>query len=192
MILNDKMHHIYRKSDMKEGINIFHTKNGLYRVENTPIGHFSCNIGTCHDGNEEYKDLFVFNLPLIPEKLISHLVDVFRTVYYSNKSEFMAQIFYSFENKNYNIYYPYQSVTDVTIDYDRNNKLEDEQLLVMDIHSHHTMSAEFSYIDDKDEKGTRLYGVVGDILNIPSIKVRAGTGGYFTDVDINQVSNYYI
>lgn len=55
---------------------------------------------------------------------------------------------------------------------------------VMDIHSHNTMPAKFSEIDDADEKATRLYAVVGRLDKVfPDITVRASCAGKFISVN---------
>ncbi len=55
---------------------------------------------------------------------------------------------------------------------------------VMDIHSHNTMPAKFSSIDDDDEKPTRLYAVMGRLDKVlPDITVRASCGGKFIPVE---------
>ena len=59
---------------------------------------------------------------------------------------------------------------------------------VMDIHSHNTMPAKFSVIDDADEKATRLYAVMGRLDRVlPDITVRASCGGEFIHVDPTDV-----
>jgi PRTRC genetic system protein A len=50
---------------------------------------------------------------------------------------------------------------------------------LIEIHSHHSMPARFSSVDDADEKGFRLYGVIGDVLGRPEIRFRVGLHGYF-------------
>lgn len=56
-----------------------------------------------------------------------------------------------------------------------------ESDVVMDIHSHGTMTAWFSGIDNRDEQVLRLYMVVGrlDMLS-PEIDLRVGVYGYFS------------
>lgn len=59
---------------------------------------------------------------------------------------------------------------------------------VMDIHSHGTMGAFFSSTDDRDEKGLRLYMVVGKLHTLfPEVKLRLGVYGYFATVRIEEV-----
>jgi hypothetical protein len=48
----------------------------------------------------------------------------------------------------------------------------------IEIHSHVDMEASFSSIDDQDEMGFRIYGVLGCISTTPVIRVRVGMYGY--------------
>ena len=59
---------------------------------------------------------------------------------------------------------------------------------VADIHSHNEKDAFFSSIDDADEKGNCLYGVMGRFdMPEPKQLFRAGTGGKYVWVDINRL-----
>jgi hypothetical protein len=49
---------------------------------------------------------------------------------------------------------------------------------LVEVHSHHGMEPVFSRIDDRDEVGFRLYGVIGNIFTEPALRVRAGLYGY--------------
>lgn len=51
--------------------------------------------------------------------------------------------------------------------------------VVLDLHSHGHMPAFFSGQDDRDEKGLKLYGVVGKLNATPVVKLRIGVYGYF-------------
>ena len=58
----------------------------------------------------------------------------------------------------------------------------------MDIHSHASFHAFFSSTDNEDEKGIRLYMVIGN-LDQPkcSFKIRAGMAGTFGDMALADV-----
>lgn len=61
---------------------------------------------------------------------------------------------------------------------------------VVDIHSHGTMEAFFSWTDDRDEQGLRLYMVVGKLHTLwPEVLLRVGVYGYFAPVSIEEVFN---
>jgi PRTRC genetic system protein A len=52
---------------------------------------------------------------------------------------------------------------------------------VIEIHSHHRLAPKFSSVDDKDEVGFRLYGVIGNLDTKPAIRLRVGLYGYFME-----------
>jgi hypothetical protein len=60
---------------------------------------------------------------------------------------------------------------------------------LIEIHSHHSMRAEFSRIDDQDEQGFRLYGVIGRLNRQPEIRLRAGLYGYFWEIPAGLAMN---
>ena len=56
---------------------------------------------------------------------------------------------------------------------------------VIEVHSHHRMPPFFSELDDRDEQGFRLYGVIGDLGREgkrPALRLRAGVYGNFYEV----------
>ncbi len=56
---------------------------------------------------------------------------------------------------------------------------DDQQSLLCDLHSHHTMRASFSHTDDGDELAFRFYVVIGNLLEKPEILLRLGVYGDF-------------
>lgn len=158
-------------------------ENGEYRIEQNPIGFFLCS-------KENKKSGFNFYLPKIPSY-------IFEEVYYFFKmtdmlspyhAEAACQLFYDVVKNEYFIFYPHQQVGPTSVRYERDGDLERAYILVMDIHSHNILRPYFSSIDDNDEKGTRLFCVFGHLTN-PSCHfvLRAGTGGYFIDVNSEDI-----
>jgi hypothetical protein len=49
---------------------------------------------------------------------------------------------------------------------------------LLEVHSHAELPARFSSTDDGDELGFRLFGVLGDVLKHPQLRVRVGLYGY--------------
>jgi PRTRC genetic system protein A len=74
---------------------------------------------------------------------------------------------------------------------DRNGasvKYEKLPYSVMDIHSHGHMDAFFSCTDDSDEKGLRLYMVIGKLDTLlPEVEIRLGAYGYFAPISLEEV-----
>lgn len=73
----------------------------------------------------------------------------------------------------YHLVVPEQEITSASIKYCRGENV------VLDLHSHGTMGAFFSGIDNQDEKGLQLYGVVGKLDKTPVVHLRVGVYGYF-------------
>ena len=60
--------------------------------------------------------------------------------------------------------------------------------MVAEFHSHGGHSAFFSAIDDRDEQGFRIYGVVGRLDSpTPELTLRVGIYGHFAPLDWSQV-----
>jgi PRTRC genetic system protein A len=53
---------------------------------------------------------------------------------------------------------------------------------LIEIHSHHHMQPIFSSMDNADEQGFRLYGVIGDIFERPTFNLRIGVWGHFWSI----------
>ncbi len=59
--------------------------------------------------------------------------------------------------------------------------------VILDLHSHGHMHASFSGQDDRDEKGLKLYGVIGNLNATPVVKFRVGIYGYFKNLEWKDV-----
>lgn len=75
-------------------------------------------------------------------------------------------------NDGYHLYVPEQDAHGARVEY----LMGDSVLL--DFHSHGTMEAGFSSKDNEDEKGFKLYGVVGKLGATPQVILRVGVYGY--------------
>lgn len=53
---------------------------------------------------------------------------------------------------------------------------------LIEVHSHHRLAPFFSRTDDADERGFRLYAVLGHIFTQPTLRVRVGVYGYYWSV----------
>lgn len=73
----------------------------------------------------------------------------------------------------YHLYIPVQDRSGAGVTY------EVGENVVLDLHSHGCMRAFFSSQDNEDEKGLKLYGVVGKLNATPVVKLRVGVYGYF-------------
>jgi PRTRC genetic system protein A len=81
---------------------------------------------------------------------------------------------------------PEQTGTGSSLKYE----VPDEQI-VMELHSHASMSAFFSPTDNKDEQGLKIYGVIGKLGKLCSeIRLRVGVYGYWQPVKFCDVIDF--
>lgn len=111
--------------------------------------------------------------------------------------EACVQIAYDTQLDSWEVIVPEQTVTSVSVDYDpqeaiTRTAIEENLIIVADIHSHHRMPAFYSGTDDADECGVRLYGVFGNMRgNSYDILFRAGAGGHFARVPAAYILENY-
>ena len=124
-------------------------------------------------------------LPKIPYSILSEIIAFFKTfVTEKSENEAMANIYWSFEEEKYRVHVPKQTVTKASVDTNLPDIDEEKFLLVMEVHSHNTMGAVFSRIDDKDEIATRLYTVIGRLDKVfPDMTTRISVGGKHLVID---------
>lgn len=148
-----------------------------YRIEQMPYGYFDCSV----DGEEVD---FRLCSGKIPEKFLVEIIAFFRR---NPKKEAAVQVFYDAEKKEYGLYYPPQQAGACCVVFDRNPELENNRVLMMDVHSHAGMRAFFSSVDDHDERGTRLFMVIGRLDKTPECRLRAGIAGFYKDIPVAEV-----
>lgn len=143
----------------------------------------------------EYQEIragFLPALPLVPMSLMGSIIAFFRS-FMSEHEEFeaMAVIYWDKEKSEFLAYVPRQVVTKEHIDADlRDCPYDDEQRYIRyaEIHSHNSMEAFFSSIDDQGERDTGLYLVLGELDHFyPDIKARFSCGGTFVPLDPAQI-----
>lgn len=128
---------------------------------------------------------FIPALPKMPNKLLEQAITFFRS-FMSEDGDYEAivYIYWSVEDSKYYIFVPKQQVSGTTIDTTVPELDEEKYILAMEIHSHNHMAAEFSVTDNKDEKVTRLYTVVGRLNKLyPDINTRISVGGKYVEID---------
>lgn len=148
------------------------------------------SIGTFIGCDRSYSNFFDFHmtLPKIPRYIMEEIYCFFLAVKntMSRSNEAAAQIFWDKSQKKYFVYYPQQVVDTISVNFERSMELEHDSnnVLVMDVHSHGVIRPTFSVVDDNDEKGTRLYCVIGNMNDTTAyhFSLRAGTGGNFIPV----------
>ncbi len=158
----------------------------IYELRKSELGEFIVP----KDNVVEFPQIragFTPALPLIPTFLLGEVISFFRC-YMNEREEFeaMAHILWDKENEEFVVHIPEQEVSKAHINADlsRDTLPEDRYLHYADIHSHNSMEARFSPTDDRDEKATRIYIVLGRLDRFfPEISVRMSCGGVFQPLD---------
>ena len=169
-------------------ISLFPARDGsVYEMRRNELGEFIApkkNISEL----SEVRAGFIPVLPLVPKKLFSQLLSFFRSFMLQEEGreyEALANLYWDREEKKFVVHIPKQRVTKTSVEVRGEDCLlpEERYLHYMDIHSHNSMDAVFSKIDNADERATRLYIVVGHLERVfPEIAVRASCGGIFIPV----------
>jgi hypothetical protein len=139
--------------------------------------------------------------PFVPKpnlEVFVKIIEIFKYVYDRIKSEICVNVYYDKKTKQFITNIEQQLVTSVHVGYDYEEKFEmsKDYIRYLQIHSHHKMGANFSSVDDKDERLTSLcyYGVVGKLdedssfYNVDS-KFRIWNGLRFVEISFDDVFN---
>ena len=171
-----------RKSD--KAIVLLPSEDGrLYQMRKTPVGTFTAPVGKL----PEFPGIipgFQMTVPKIPVYLLLFIWDFFAGLSERYTLEALVHILYDTKRNKYTVRIPKQKLTHTSVDCVMEEDYPEHMIHVMDIHSHNVMPAEFSTVDDEDERPTRLYAVMGRLDRVlPDITVRASCGGKFIPVE---------
>lgn len=111
----------------------------------------------------------------VPMQLLKDIENFFRAFMIKNVNsaagyrpghgdyEAMALILYNLDTQQYRVSIPAQKVSKASVTYDIDDKADNE-IVVVDIHSHNSMGAFFSGVDDRDDRsGAWVTGVLGKL-----------------------------
>jgi len=134
-------------------------------------------------GLGELFETFAFNLPHVPENLVEQILQI-SLEYAQDSKESLFWLRHSPLNPyddGWLLEQPAQTRSAASCrPHDGQEDLYDR--VIIEIHSHHGMRPEFSRTDDADERGFRLYGVIGNLPEAPEIRLRVGVYGYFWEI----------
>ena len=170
---------------------ILPAKDGkIYEMRKSEMGEF---IAPKHKVVDfaEVRAGFTPALPLIPRELMGQIISFFRSLMDGTQEyEAMVFLYWDRQEEEFVVYVPKQSASRASIHANLvdNTLPEDRYLHYADIHSHNSMAAKFSAVDDADEKTTRLYIVIGRLDRFyPDIAARVSCGGTYLPINPNLV-----
>lgn len=164
------------------------SKDGrIYQMRKTPVGNFTAPAENISEFQQIHSG-FEMTLPKIPIHTLMQILNFFRQLSDRYELEALVHVLYDTDLGRYTLRVPKQELTHTSVHCALDEEYPDHMIHVMDIHSHNTMPAKFSSIDNDDEKATRLYAVVGRLDKVlPDITVRASCGGQFIPLRCEEV-----
>lgn len=140
---------------------------------------------------EDMEEGWELNVPKIPADILVQITSFFKKINRLYDSEVFVQVYYNQETEEYFAEVPEQTVSGASVNYTNDNvsaAQDPNNILVFEIHSHNTMNAFFSGIDNADEKDDRFYGVIGRVGDyFPQILVRLSVNGMKIDVAVEDI-----
>lgn len=116
----------------------------------------------------------------IPQRFFDLALDRFLTD--KTREHYVAVV----GDAGYHFYIPVQDGEGGSVSYEVGDHV------VLELHSHGEMTACFSLKDNEDEKGLKVYGVVGSLGKMPVIRLRLGIYGYFLPLSWRQVFDGFL
>lgn len=183
---------VYLKNPSKGSLDASSYSNGIHFInQGDALGFFK---------KDQYGEQFLFadgSSKLNFEKKVpfSFLMDIYEKFVEHFPNEYLAQIFYDRENKEYLLDFPEQETTESSVYRRRGSFFLKENrniILVAEFHSHGRFRAQFSNVDDENELDFLLYGVMGELHQSLSYvfehtKVRLGFNGFFSMVPLEKI-----
>ncbi len=154
------------------------------RYEKTPVSVTEASAdGTI--GRYQWK------LPKIPRKILDAVKEFFSYVSRDFETEALVKLAYIPDEKRFVVSVPAQTVSKISVSTQQMFLSSMDYMFVMDIHSHNTMPAFFSHVDDEDEKANAVYGVMGCFGDDePKMLFRAATGGRYVSLSDSDIFSY--
>jgi hypothetical protein len=117
--------------------------------------------------------------PHLGQEVLAKILECSRAAA-SDKDNPLEVLFYlKYRDQNgWELILPEQKATRFSVHPLASNTYDYAETLI-EVHSHHHMQPIFSAVDNADEQGFRLYGVIGDIFERPTLNLRIGVWGHF-------------
>jgi PRTRC genetic system protein A len=125
-------------------------KNGIFLKKTFDLVHSIIKvdqISILNDITEQAR----LNVPKIPKIVFSKVINFCKDIYNKYHAEAVILLYYNSKRKWYKLYIPNQQVSGGAVSY-QNLKTIPNYQLIGTIHSHGSMSAWHSYVDDRDEQ----------------------------------------
>jgi PRTRC genetic system protein A len=149
------------------------TKHGTWLVQKNKTGYYGAKksevgIPTLPDTHPLPNAFFDLTYGKIPNEILDQIVAFFRDIMKKyNNAEAFVQVYWDKQEEKYVVQVPKQQVSGGSVRYDAQENLNvvdrKRYVFVYECHSHNSMNAFWSGIDNADEKELRIYGVFGEL-----------------------------
>jgi PRTRC genetic system protein A len=112
----------------------------------------------------------------VPARITAHMIEM---AYRASHREILHERLFYLEDSPWRLILPEQSATGVSV---RPLNPYGAAAASIEVHSHHAMAPYFSSTDDRDERGFRIYAVLGNLLSQPMIHVRVSVYWHFCSI----------
>lgn len=183
------------KADLDQDIIYVMQGDGDYEVRNTDLATFVFRLSEHKIPGlpSPLKQGAVMKVPKLPSKIFYQLWNFFKKIHDEIRAEVYVRVMYDKHAKEFYFYVPDQEVSgghaSWEIDKPNEGKRNPDDILTMQVHSHHTMGGHFSTIDDADHKTLDgIHMVIGDIFKpFPTYELRYTLMERKINVDINHI-----
>lgn len=129
------------------------------------------------------------DLPKVPATYLQKILDLSIEACVENGSpiEALFHLRWLDDEKRWRLDQPEAKATSVSVKPVDDSPGSSYDLALIEVHSHHEMTPAFSPIDDADEQGFRIYGVIGHIFTTPTFRVRVGCYGHFFELPASEI-----
>jgi PRTRC genetic system protein A len=125
---------------------------------------------------------FHLQYPLVPASLVLKMLQQSLAVGYQEILFYLC-----FTDGEWYLHIPEQTATSTSVTPVEATSLS-YQTAMIEVHSHHSMSAQFSATDDEEESGKfRIFAVLGEIFTNSHICVRLGAYSHFWQIPANWI-----
>jgi PRTRC genetic system protein A len=125
--------------------------------------------------------------PKVPEDIVTEMFRLAKAASdtHGNPIEILFRLWWEEGNREWRLEVPKQEQYEAFC----KPVSEEPPNTILEIHSHHQMEARFSGQDNRDEKGFRLYGVMGEFTHEPVIRMRLGIFGHYWELPASKFLN---
>ncbi len=178
--------------------NIVFAENGMFVVMKNDLLMTITKLPVKYSNSALYKlepSIYCF-VPKPPLELFCEILEIFKYVNKKSKKELCVNLYYNKVTRKFELNIVNQEISEASVRYEYDPKFEqsDRFIRYLQIHSHNTLKAGFSSVDNEDESYQILcyYGVVGRLsdntffYNV-DMQYRIWNGINFTDVAFSDV-----